>query len=218
MPLLLAIDRSQSKGSWALLKDETVIIDGFFQEALPRSPTWFPSILEGLTKENLKPSDIQAYLVGTGPGSFSGIRAVLAAIQGLALPTKTPVLGVTSVAAMAYAHHKQTSADKVAIVGDARRGKLWLARYDFSNATTEAIAKAPVLITKEELSEHIEKGSHLLTPEYAKLSALLNSLADCKLIQGDGQVTAKDLAMLYIAYPDAALRDPLPVYLHPAVS
>lgn len=216
--LLLAIDRSQPKGSWALLKEEAVLKDGFFQEIRPRSPTWFPSILQGLTEEGLKPSDITTYIVGTGPGSFSGIRAVLAAIQGLALPTKAPVLGVTSVAAMAFAHSKRTKANKVAIVGDARRGKLWLATYDFSAATTEAMAKAPILTTKEELANYIAPGTQIITPEYAKLAEYLKTLPNVDVIEGDGQVTATDIAKLYLAYPEAAVRDPLPVYLHPAVS
>lgn len=215
--LLLAIDRSQPKGSWALLKEEAVIKDGFFQELRPRSPTWFPSILKGLADEKLKPSDINAYIVGTGPGSFSGIRAVLAAVQGLALPTAAQVLGVTSVAAMAYAHSQKTGAKKVAVIGDARRGKLWLATYDFATATYKEVAQAPILTTKEELAKYITPDSQILTPEYAKLAETLKTLPNVEVIEGDGQVTAADIAKLYLAYPEAAVQNPLPVYLHPAV-
>ena len=220
MNYTLSIDRSTPHGSWALFGNGTMMESASFEEALPRSPTWFPAILQGLAVHGLAPRDIGEYIVGTGPGSFSGIRAVIAALQGLALPESTPVLGVQSAAALAFAESKREGAASVTIVGDARRGTLWLAAFDFTAATAATVAAPPSLVKAGELAAHIRPGALVVSPEYTKLAAALEDAAaqaGAKTISHDGVVTAEDVARLYLAYPAAAVRDPLPVYLHPAV-
>lgn len=207
MNYTISIDRSSPRGSWALYQDQEQIAYSPFEELLPRSPTWFPAIIKKLNELNLTPASITTYLVGTGPGSFSGIRAVISAIQGLALPTSAPVLGLLSVAATAYHYHKETGKNQINVLGDARRGTLWLASYDFSPATTDTVKQNPILTKPDKLT--ISPDAILLTPEEK-----LTKIYPATLVT----TTAADIADLYFAYPEAALRDPLPAYLHPAVS
>lgn len=221
MKYTLSIDRSSRIGSWALFGDSEKLASGDFEEVLPRSPTWFPSVLQGLASQGLKPADVDAFLVGTGPGSFSGIRAVIAALQGLALPTSTPVLGLPSAAAMALSDSKKSGMSTISVIGDARRGKLWLATYDFATADSAAIVAMPVLVDAAELPSHLKQGSRLVTPEYSRLGSILQKAAEgidgISIAERDASTSAEDVARLHFAYPEAAVRNPLPVYLHPAV-
>ena len=227
MKHLLSIDRSAGLGSWALYRDSDKLADGTFQAGLPRTPTWYADVLAGLSSAGVEPTAIDEMLVGTGPGSFSGIRAVIAALQGLSMVKDLPVLGLTSAAAAARAAALREQAEHVAVVGDARRGTYWMCRYDIDSdgkVTLASTGKAPAhllgdfsLLKIDEVAPAIPAGTLIVTPEYAKLRGLLENIPETRLLEGDAIPTASELADLYFSNPPAAIRDPLPVYLHPAV-
>ncbi len=212
MTYTLAIDRSGGQGSWALYQNQKELISEPFTEDKPRSPTWFPSIIAKLSDFGLTPSEIDEYIVGTGPGSFSGIRAVIAALQGLALPTGIPVMGIPSVAATAYALSKKTGNHKIAVIGDARRGELWLGKYDFS---IDSEFTEPKLFARDALPAL--DGFCITSPDYARLAGILAGIPDAVIVGGNAVCSASDIAAFFFAYPKSAVRDPLPIYLHPAV-
>jgi tRNA threonylcarbamoyladenosine biosynthesis protein TsaB len=53
-------------------------------------------IQDALSQNKLKFEDLDLLAVVTGPGSFTGIRIGLAAMRGLALSAKKPIVGVSS--------------------------------------------------------------------------------------------------------------------------
>ena len=92
---------------------------------------------DGSWTESLGLDGVERIVVGTGPGSFAGIRAALAFAQGYALGRPCEVLGLPSpcaVAAQFYLSNRvrpyQISKSSLAVVGDARRGKLWIALFN----------------------------------------------------------------------------------------
>jgi tRNA threonylcarbamoyladenosine biosynthesis protein TsaB len=68
-----------------------------------------------LRASGLEPRDLDAVVVGTGPGSFTGIRIGLATARGLALGLGVPVAGVSTLHAFAGGR----------AVIDARRGEVF---------------------------------------------------------------------------------------------
>ena len=52
----------------------------------------------------LSPRDVDLFVCGLGPGSFTGLRVGLSTIKALARATARPLEGVSSLAAMAYPH------------------------------------------------------------------------------------------------------------------
>ncbi len=230
MEKLLVVERAYGNGSWALYDGRDRIASGIFGAGLPRAPEWFADVVAGLSAAGVAPQSLDVLLAGIGPGSFSGIRSVLAALQGLALPRGIPVLGLASAAAIARATARRYSADVVAVVGDARRGTLWSAVYDHAPEEFRVSSfELPVagancstvqpfnLSTPAELPQAIPQGALVVSPEYTHLAPVLSTLQGVRVVAEDVVSSAEDLADLYFTNPAAAVRDPLPIYLHPAV-
>ena len=232
MEKLLVVERAYGNGSWALYDGRDRIASGLFGAGLPRAPEWFADVVAGLSNADVAPQSLDILLAGTGPGSFSGIRSVLAALQGLALPRGIPVLGLPSAAAIARAAARKHGADTVAVIGDARRGTLWSAVYrapeEFGVQSSEfkVAASAPsapstlepfTLSTPAELPQAIPQGALVVSPEYTHLASVLSALQGVRVVAEDVISSADDLADLYFSNPASAVRDPLPIYLHPAV-
>ena len=230
MEKLLVVERAYGNGSWALYDGRDRIASGRFGAGLPRAPEWFADVAAGLSAAGVAPQSLDILLTGTGPGSFSGIRSVLAALQGLSLPRGIPVLGLPSAAAIARAAALKHGAEVVAIVGDARRGTLWCAVYDraqgnlrfqisdFKGVAANSSTLQPFnLSPPSELPAAVPKGALVVSPEYTHLAPVLSTLEGVKVVAEDVVSSAEDIADLYFSNPAAAVRDPLPIYLHPAV-
>ena len=254
MEKLLVVERAYGNGSWALYDGRDRIAGGGFGAGLPRAPGWFAEVVAGLSAVGVVPQSLDVLLAGTGPGSFSGIRSVLAALQGLALPRGIPVLGLSSAAALARSVALARGAETVAVIGDARRGTLWSAVCDVAASGEVAYrgnvenveaplrgslnsVEAPLrgslnnvsmpstsstfspftLSTPAELPSAVPQGALVVSPEYSHLAQTLSTLQGVQVVAEDLHPSAEDLAALYFSNPAAAVRDPLPIYLHPAV-
>ena len=236
MEKLLVVERAYGNGSWALYDGRDHVAAGQFGAGLPRAPGWFAEVVAGLSAAGVAPQSLDILLAGTGPGSFSGIRSVLAALQGLALPRGIPVLGLSSAAAIARAAARKHGADVVAVIGDARRNTLWCAVYGAPEAGSQFSvpgSQLPVgatvsdtnpstlqpfnLSTPAELPSAVPQGALVVSPEYSHLAPALSALEGVRVIAEDVIPSAEDLADLFFSNPTAAVRDPLPIYLHPAV-
>ena len=75
-------------------------------------------------------SMIQGIVYGCGPGSFTGLRVGIAFAQGLAYAQHWPMIPVSSLRSLAFAH-KQTStkADAIFCAMDARMGEVYACAY-----------------------------------------------------------------------------------------
>ena len=217
---LLAIDRSTVTASAALFRD-----GAFVRAATAASRVRGDCDVAALASEALRGSgagfaDLDAFAVGLGPGSFSGVRSALAFLDGLALPSGGEVVGIASSAALAWAHLRDAAPGTAAfVVGDARRDTLWLARYERAGATlreTDAPAALPAADALARIAA--DSGAAVLSPDADRLAGTLATLPDGRLC---GSVSTVPLAVAVgeLALDPAAPRvvPPLPLYLHPAV-
>jgi tRNA threonylcarbamoyladenosine biosynthesis protein TsaB len=93
-----------------------------------------PWVDELLNETDSKLSSLDALAVGIGPGAFTGVRLGVAAVQGLAIAARLPVLPVASLDAIASQLIFKPSfisvgAKSFVVAVDARMGEVYWAKY-----------------------------------------------------------------------------------------
>ena len=113
--LVLAFDTATDVATSALLEDGEVL-----GERRSRAVTLLEDVDALLRQAGARTVDVQGLAVGTGPGSFTGIRVGLATARGLAFALGIPVAGVSTLDALA------AGAPGALPVIDARRGEVFV--------------------------------------------------------------------------------------------
>lgn len=196
----LVIDRSTDSQSLAFVDDGGGIEARTLDGTDCRSGEWaakVDSFLAGRTPDRI--------VIGTGPGSFAGIRAALAFAQGYAIGSRCEVLGLPSPCAFAK------SDGPLAVVGDARQGKYWIALFDGKKLVRDVFQ-----VEKDLLPLRVPLGVSVVTPDAKRIDALLKETFAERYL-GGSTPTAAGLAGFFLANPSALKPEPLPLYLNPAV-
>jgi tRNA threonylcarbamoyladenosine biosynthesis protein TsaB len=88
------------------------------------------ALVDLLSAEGLGIPDLEAYAVGLGPGSFTGLRIGLATWKGLAYANRRPIAGASSLAAMAHAALADAEEGALLVpLLDARKGEVYAGFY-----------------------------------------------------------------------------------------
>src|SRR5215472_9859726 len=95
------------------------------------------ALLDLLKRARLTLDDVQGFVVGLGPGSFTGLRIGLATVKGLAYARRLPVSGASSLAALALEGPEETPLAAIAV---ARRGELYVGRYRRTGSRVDGLA------------------------------------------------------------------------------
>ena len=80
-----------------------------------------------LSGQSLNLHDVDLFAAANGPGSFTGIRTGLAAVQGWATALGRPVVGVSILEAMV--HEAQPETERAVAIMDARRGEFYVGLF-----------------------------------------------------------------------------------------
>ena len=100
-----------------------------------------PMIQEVMAEAGIEFPALDLIAVTVGPGTFTGVRIGLAAARALALPGRTPVLGLGTLEAVAYANPGD---GPLLVALDARRGEVYCQLFSApDHALGEAQALAP---------------------------------------------------------------------------
>ncbi len=152
---ILAIDTATENCSVALLVNDRVISRS---EVAPRDHTKkvLPMVDEVLKEAGLTLQDLDALAFGRGPGSFTGVRIGIGIAQGLAFGADLPMIGVSTLAAMAQASYRLHGATDVAVAIDARMSEVYWARYTRQENGEWAGVDAECVIPPARLSEEAQ--------------------------------------------------------------
>jgi tRNA threonylcarbamoyladenosine biosynthesis protein TsaB len=160
--LILAFDTATSVATTALVRDG---------EAVGEAVTVPLRVLEAadelLAAAGVEPPDLDALVVGLGPGSFTGVRIGLAVARGLALALDLEVAGVSTLDALA-----ESGADVVPVI-DAKRREVFVRAGDDVVALPAAAFEAPgrtcVGDGAVRYREHLERTGAVVPPDTSEL-------------------------------------------------
>ncbi|MFN3545376.1 MAG: tRNA (adenosine(37)-N6)-threonylcarbamoyltransferase complex dimerization subunit type 1 TsaB [Thiobacillus sp.] len=215
---LLVLDTSTEYCSAALSLDGRVL--AFRVLAEQRHSTLLLPMIEELLRDGgvtLRQLDGIAY--GAGPGSFTGLRIACAVTQGLAFGADLPVVGVSTLEAIA----EQAGANRVLTVLDARMAEIYWAAYERDGIRWRAVS-TPQLALPESVTVPPGEGWVGAGNGFAVLGEVLRPRLAAQLVHIDETLMPDAAAMAPLAAAafergegmDAALA--APIYLRDKVA
>jgi tRNA threonylcarbamoyladenosine biosynthesis protein TsaB len=124
----LAVETATPTGSVAVWRDglaveTTLRIQGAHSQSV------MPAIDQALNATEVQPHEVSAFVVGSGPGSFTGVRIGASIAKGWAMAQGTPLFAYSSLLAVAAGCGP---CGPVCAMFDARRGEVYAACYDLT--------------------------------------------------------------------------------------
>ena len=100
---ILGLDTSGKMASAAVLDtaQDLLLAERSLYTARGHSQIIMPMVQEILQECGMTAQDVDCYAVAAGPGSYTGLRIGIAAVQGMALVRNTPCIGISTLEAMA---------------------------------------------------------------------------------------------------------------------
>ena len=164
--LLLITDTSGRNGIVAVARalqagkqDQIQILESVPLAGGTFSAQLVPQIAALLEKHGLSKSQIDAFVVVSGPGSFTGLRVGLAAIKALAEILQKPIVPVSFLEVLARAAGID---GRIIALLDAGRGQLYSGEYEISGARAQLIQEH--LIAREALPD-LSRAVAISTPD-----------------------------------------------------
>jgi tRNA threonylcarbamoyl adenosine modification protein YeaZ len=127
---ILAVDTALGACSTALLDGETVLAHTLVPMERGHAEALAPMVEEVMRKAGVPFSALDQLAVTTGPGTFTGQRVGLAFMRGLKVALRKPLIGVTTLSAMAAQAMAETKSGLAAALHDARRGEVYFGLRD----------------------------------------------------------------------------------------
>jgi len=141
---VLALDTTARSGSIAIVRGENaaaVVTEQPGDPARSHAERLPSAILDLLAAQGLTISAIDCFAVATGPGSFTGLRIGIATMQGLALVTERPMVGVSALAALAHvAGETRRAGDRIGVWMDGYRREVFAALFAVTDEPPSSLA------------------------------------------------------------------------------
>ena len=149
----LAIDASTEACSVAVQYNGKVYSE---YELCPQSHSLrlLPMVDAILKQAGCKLKDLDGLIYGQGPGSFTGVRIGIGVAQGLAFSAELPVVGVSTMQAMAQQAYQLNQSTSVLVAIDARMSEVYNGYYqlDEHNIMQEVIPES--VLAPEKVTSH----------------------------------------------------------------
>ncbi|MDN5344784.1 MAG: tRNA threonylcarbamoyladenosine biosynthesis protein TsaB [Clostridia bacterium] len=100
--LVLGVDSSTQVAGVALMDDDRLVAELFFNTQKNHSQRLLPMLAAMLREVGVQVADLDGLAVSLGPGSFTGLRIGLATVKGLAHPAQKPVAGIPTLDSLAW--------------------------------------------------------------------------------------------------------------------
>jgi tRNA threonylcarbamoyladenosine biosynthesis protein TsaB len=124
---ILGVDTALGACSTAVLDGDIVLAHRFELMERGHAEALAPMVQDAMRAAELDFGELERLAVTTGPGTFTGQRVGLAFMRGLRVGLKLPLIGITTLHAMAAAALAETGAQLAAALHDAKRDEVYFA-------------------------------------------------------------------------------------------
>jgi tRNA threonylcarbamoyladenosine biosynthesis protein TsaB len=191
--LLLVTDTSGKHGSVGLVRagesaqpDEIEVIEEVPLAGGTFSAQLVPQIAALLAKHGFSRTEIGAFVVVSGPGSFTGLRVGLAAIKALAEILQNPIVPVSLLEVVALA---AGTLGKVVAALDAARGEVYVGEYEIAGNAARLLQER--LLPKDEFWS-VAGNAAVASPDVALVEAARSAGIAVFPVEGPGpEMTAR---------------------------
>jgi len=179
--LLIGIDTSGRNGSVAVCRAERNSFELGQQmlEGGTYSALLIPALNALLDRQKISNEEIDAFVVVSGPGSFTGLRVGIATVKGLCEVLQKPLVAVSMLEALAVL--RGPGEEKVAVAMDAGRGEIYVGEFDLSGERAALVGES---ITKLASFADVAaaEGPLVLTPDSKVADALFAAKANVEIV------------------------------------
>ena len=117
-----------------------------------------PRIYAALAEHGVAREDIACVAVGRGPGSFTGVRIAMATAKGIASALEVPLVGVSSLDAVAWNAWAAGERGPLSVVADAMRKEVYPVRYLLNDTGIERLEADRVVKAEDAARELAAEG------------------------------------------------------------
>ncbi len=180
---ILSCDTSTLLGSVAVSDGDKILSYRSLQRAGSHSDTLNVMIRECLDESTLDLKDIDLFLSGLGPGSFTGIRISVNTIKSLAYVHNKPCAGLDSLYLMA-ASAKNISKSITTMI-NAFKNMVYIAEYKTNDNNNLEVIKAPQVVRVQDLKEFLNFSSLIVGDGYSAYENYFKNSFEKKMIRNN---------------------------------
>ncbi len=170
---------------------------------------------KSLRRAGIDLADFDAFVIGAGPGSFTGLRISFSVIKAFMMAKEKPAILIPSFYSCAFLC--KDKAQNLAVISDARRNLIYLSCFRSKKGELIKDGKER-LVTMEEIFKR-DKDYLFITYDQLLRERILNLRPEMKFYSKDVYPQAKYLMPLAQMYYNKGRFTPLdklePLYLHP---
>ena len=149
---ILAVDTALGACSVAVIEGERTLAHRFVLMERGHAEALAPMVQETVRAAGMEFADVDRLAVTTGPGTFTGQRVGIAFMRGLRVALNKPLVGITTLDAMAAAALEESGGNSAAAIHDARRGEAYLGIL-----SRDAILLPPTLVVLDDVPAQISR-------------------------------------------------------------
>ncbi len=173
--MILAFNTSTPQFSIALMGEEGTILSEYYMASTSKNFRQFmPGIHFMLSNSKVVTKDIKALIVATGPGSFTGLRVGLSEAKGMAQGLQIPLIGVSTLEAMAA--QLPYVRQPVCPVIHSRKGEVFAALFSWSDGQRMMRTRQDTCLRIEDLPSVIAKPTLFLGNDFNKQAHLIREM------------------------------------------
>lgn len=175
--IIMALDSSGPSAGVALMREGKIVYEATVTNKLTHSVNLMPMAEESLIRSSLTFADVDLFSAVVGPGSFTGVRIAVSAVQGMAQALRKKCISVNALEALAMGIAQSNAI--ICPIRDARANQVYGAAFSgWKRLMQDAALKLPIYLEKvKSLGEQLCFVGDGVTAYQDEIAAALGSRA-----------------------------------------